>query len=68
MESVPVDFKKLSDVVDKKVVKKDVYDELVKKVNAVDTSKLVNKTDYNAKIKYIEDKLLSITYFCRGCC
>ena len=34
-----------------------MYEELVKKVNAIDTSKLVNKTDYNAKIKDIEDKI-----------
>ena len=40
----------------KKIVKKDVYDEMVK----IDTSKLVNKTDHNAKIKVIEDKIPSI--------
>ena len=34
---------------------------MVKKVNASDTSKLVNKTDYDAKIKDIEDKIPSIT-------
>ena len=38
-----------------------MYAELVKKVNAIDTSKLVNKTDYNSKIKNIEDKTPSIT-------
>ena len=38
-----------------------VYDEFVKKVNAIDTSKLINKTDYNAKIKNIEDKIPNIT-------
>ena len=37
-----------------------MYDEFVKKVNAIDTSKLVNKTDYDAKIKDIEDKIPSI--------
>ena len=36
---------------------------MVKKVNAIGTSKLVNKTDYNAKIKDTEDKILSITTF-----
>ena len=44
LQHVPVDLKKLSDVVEKEVVKKDRYDELVKKVNAVqtiDTSNLV---------------------------
>ena len=34
---------------------------MVKKVNASDTSKLVNKTHYDAKIKDIEDKIPSIT-------
>ena len=38
-----------------------VYDEFVKKVNAIHTSKLINKTDYNAKIKNIEDKIPNIT-------
>ena len=38
LNPAPVDFKKWSDVADKKVVKKDVYDELVKKFNAIDTS------------------------------
>ena len=50
-------WKKLSNVVEKKVLKKDLHDELVKKVNAIDTSKLVNKTEYNAKIKYAESKI-----------
>ena len=33
-----VDLSKLSDVIKKKVVKKTVYDELVKKVNAIQTN------------------------------
>ena len=33
----------------------------LKKVNAIDTSELVNKTDYNAKFKNIEVKMLTIT-------
>ena len=32
LQSVPVDSKKISDVVEKEVVKKDLYDELVKKL------------------------------------
>ena len=46
LETSPVDLKILSDVVDKEVFKKDVYDELVKKVNAIQTtgtSNLVKK-------------------------
>ena len=35
--------------------------DLVKQVNAIDTSKLVNKTNYDVKIKDIEDKIPSIT-------
>ena len=31
------------------------------KVNAIDTSKLVKKIDYNTKIKDIKDKILDIT-------
>ena len=34
---------------------------MVKKVNAIDTSKLVNKTEYNAKTKYAESKIPRIT-------
>ena len=38
-----LNLKKLSDVVNKKFVKKDVYDKLVKKVDFIDTNKLVKK-------------------------
>ena len=48
LKPVSTVLSKLSDVVK--------IDKLVKKVNAADTSKLVNKTDYNDKIKDIEDK------------
>ena len=34
---------------------------MVKKVNAIDTSGLVKRTDYNAKIKDIEEKVPDIT-------
>ena len=37
LKSVFVDIRKLSNVVDKDVVKKTVYDKLVRKVNAIDT-------------------------------
>ena len=45
--SVPVDLSKLSDVVKNDVVKKDVYDKLVAKVNNIDASDFVLKTNYN---------------------
>ena len=38
---IPVDLSKLSDVVKNDVVKKDVYDKLVTKVNYIDTSGFV---------------------------
>ena len=38
-----------------------MYEELIKRFNAIDASKLVDKTDYNSKIKYIEDKQPSIS-------
>ena len=38
-----------------------MYDELVKKVNVIDTSGLVKKTDYDNKITEIEDKIPRIT-------
>ena len=52
LKPVSTVLSKLSDVVK--------TDKLVKKVNAVDTSKLVNKTDYNDKIKDIVDKTPNI--------
>ena len=45
---IPVDLSNLSDVVKNEFVKKDVYDELFKKVNAiqaVDAGRLVKKSD-----------------------
>ena len=42
---VPADLTKLSDVVKNDAVKKTVYDKLVAKVNSIDTSDLVKKTD-----------------------
>ena len=43
LETTPVDLSKLTNVVKYEVVKKTIYDELIKKVNAIDTSKLVKK-------------------------
>ena len=44
---VPVDLSKLSDVVKNDVVKKDVYNKLIAKVNSIDTSGFVLKTKYD---------------------
>ena len=57
---VPVDISKLSDVVRNDAVKKTKYSELVKNVNAIqssDTDNLVKKTDYNTNINEIEKKI-----------
>ena len=56
-----LNLKKLSDVVNKTFVKKDVYDKLVKKVDFIDTNKLVKKADCDKKISDIERKILSVT-------
>ena len=58
---VPVDLSKLSDVAKNDVFKKDVYDKLVTKVNNIDTSGFVLKTNplsmiqinQNYKIKFL---------------
>ena len=49
LKNICRDLYNLSNVVEKKVVEKDVYEELVKKVNAIqtiDTSDLVKNLDY----------------------
>ena len=48
---------KKSDVVEKKVVKKTEYNELVKNTNAINASGL----DYDSKIKDIENKYFTIS-------
>ena len=50
------DLKKLK-MLRKEMLLKTVYDHLVTKVNAINTSELVLKTDYNTKIKEIEAKI-----------
>ena len=43
----PVDLSKLSDVVKMMLLKEDVYDKVVAKVNIIDTSGFVLKTEYD---------------------
>ena len=53
LETTLLDLSNLIDVVKTEVVRKTVYDELVKKVNTIqitDTSNLVQKFDYDTKI------------------
>ena len=54
---VPTDLSKLSNVVKNDVVKKDVYDKLVAKVNNIDTSDFVLKTKYNTDKTELENKM-----------
>ena len=54
---VPVDLSKLSDVVKNDVVRKDVYDKLVAKVNNIDTSGFVLKTEYDTDKSKLENKI-----------
>ena len=54
---VPVDLRKLSDVVKNDVVKKTVYNKLVAKVDNIDTSDFVLKTKYNTDKAELENKI-----------
>ena len=58
---VPVDLSKLSDVVKNDVVKKAVYDKLVAKVNNIDTSGAVLKTNYDTGKTEIENEIPDVT-------
>ena len=60
---VPTDFSKLSNVVKNNVVKKTVYDELVAKVNNIDTSGFVLKTNYSADKTELETKIPNVNDF-----
>ena len=55
-----IDLRKLSNVVKNEIVKRTAYDDLVEKVNAIetsDTSNLIEKADCDTKIEYIENKI-----------
>ena len=60
---VPVDLSKLSDVVKNDVVKKDVYDKLVAKVDNIDTTSFVLKTKYDTDKSESEIKFLTLVGF-----
>ena len=53
----PIDLSKLSDVVKNDVVKKDVYDKLVTKVNNIDTRGFVFKTKHDTDKSELENKI-----------
>ena len=54
---ITVDFSKLSDFVKNDLVKKDVYDKLVTKVNNIDTNGFVLKTKYDTDKSELEKKI-----------
>ena len=58
---VPVDLSKLSDVVKNDVVKKDVYDKLIAKVNNIDTSDFVLNTKYDTDKSELDNKIPDIS-------
>ena len=60
---VPTDLSKLSNVVKNDVVKKTVYDKLVAKVNNINTSDFVLKTNYNTDKTELENKIPNVTDF-----
>ena len=62
---VPVDLSKQSNVVKNDVVKKTVYDKLVTKVDNIDTSDFVLKTNYNAYKTELEKKIPNVTDFAK---
>ena len=57
----PVDLSKLSDAVKTDVVKKTVYDKLVAKVNNIDTSDFVLKTEYQTDKTELENKIPDVS-------
>ena len=53
----PVDLSKLSDLVKNDVVKKDVYNKLIAKINNIDTSGFVLKAKYDTDKSEIENQI-----------
>ena len=60
---VPVDSSKLSNAIKNDVVKKAVFDELIGKVNNIDTSGFVLKTKYDTDKSELEKKFLILVIF-----
>ena len=57
IKTVCVDASKISNVVEDDVTKKTVYDKLITRVNAIDTSKFVLKTPYSIDKSGLEKKI-----------
>ena len=60
---IPVDLSKFSDVVKNDVVQKAVYDKLVAKVNNIDNSEFVLKTNYQTDKAEFGKKIAHVTDF-----
>ena len=60
---VPTDLSKLSNVVKNDVVRKTVYDKLVAKINNIDTTYFVIKTNYQTDKTELENKIPNVNYF-----
>ena len=60
LNAVSVKLSKLSIVVNNNVIKKDMYDKLVAKVNNIDTSGFVLKPKYNAEKSDLEMKISDV--------
>ena len=63
LKPVPTDLSKLSNAVKNDIVEKAGYSKLVTKVDNIDTSGLVKKTDYNTKITEIMYKIPDTSNF-----
>ena len=61
--SVSTNLSKLSNAVKNDIVKKDVYDKLVTKVNNIDTNDFMLKTNYNIDKTELEYKIPYVTDF-----
>ena len=57
LKTVPVDLSKLSNVVNNEAVKNSMYDKLVAKLNAIDSSELVLKSKYDTDKSDLENKI-----------
>ena len=57
LKTVPVDLSELSNIVNKDVVKKAVFNKLVTKVNNIDTTEFVLKTKYDIDKSDLEKKI-----------
>ena len=57
LTTVPIDLSKLSNAVKNDFLKKTVYDKLVAKVNSINASDFLLKTNFNTKITGLENKI-----------